>query len=570
MPSQNEISHFELEPSFDSNIEKDKNLEREASLEGAAARLDAIRENLIETYGVSENDPQSKILLDIEVSDYVRDASEHSDQSITEGAVDTGFLEILSDENAVHTAHQLDSLPVGVLGESLRKIESELGPGSVETAVTMIESSGKSYEKPGWNQLYETNSGSEVVNKSSFEDDWAQQSEILKSMLPKYGETESSQIDVAPVDEVLTTAEINERLEKNNVVKQAPNFADQASDQTRDNIITYVSSELALNGSSNQEFYHRRRGSMTETEALASLHSFLEDMSQDEDILKENRFTAKSMLENMTFIGEKEYKEASAAIAESWKYSLDSNPDLQICAVSDSISSSTGRIKSDQYLSDTILSNFSDEELEKYSGRLVSHEEEITSENPDNVKVVLLDDWTISGGQMSQAIESFTSRNPHLGQSVEVQLIAADSGRIESGFTTFDRYGERTSIPTKAYYLAKDSEEAAYGAHITGSHSSVDYDFENDISEMIKDKNREIDLANLDSPGNDETEHVTMPPMTNIVRPYREFDATLDNQARLDKANNYSEDVAREYDKKREQLIRESEEDRLLKSLGNF
>ena len=78
------------------------------------------------------------------------------------------------------------------------------------------------------------------------------------------------------------------------------------------------------------------------------------------------------MRENLTFIGEKEYKEAAAGIAASWLATLEADDDLHIYAVAGEIAklkkaTYNNQIKSDEYLLDNILANFTEEDWEKYA-----------------------------------------------------------------------------------------------------------------------------------------------------------------------------------------------------------
>ena len=158
---------------------------------------------------------------------------------------------------------------------------------------------------------------------------------------------------------------------------------------------------------------------------------------------------------------------------------------------------------------ENILSHFSDEDLNKYGDRVIVSYDDLVDTDAKDLKVVLLDDWTISGSQLNQAKTSFVNKYPHLAGSVEIQLIAASERRIKHGLEGYDSSGKKTFTPVRAYYTAHYSE---YGysseSHITGFHSSVDYDFEDSIHGMVYD---------MRSRGHE----VTMVAPTNIVRPYR-------------------------------------------------
>lgn len=313
----------------------------------------------------------------------------------------------------------------------------------------------------------------------------------------------------------LAAAEIVERFNRDRFIKVAPDFSEQLQEDDRTNPIVYISdSDRALHGGTSDSEYSQSREMIPEIEALRELDVFLSVVEQE--LPGEHADKARSIRENLTYIGEKEYKEASAGIASYWKAELSQNPSLQILAVAGEIAKKVGRenanlpIKSDEYLLENILANFSDAELEQYAGRLIVDGNDVTAA-PEDVRVILLDDWTISGSQIDHAHLSFTKRYPELKDSIEVQLIAASESRITNGCGVYT--GARTDkyLPVKAYYKAHssgDDYDDNYGIHVTGSHSSVDFDFEEKLADMVKAL-QEKDIA------------ATMPAPTNIVRPYR-------------------------------------------------
>jgi hypothetical protein len=319
------------------------------------------------------------------------------------------------------------------------------------------------------------------------------------------------------------------------VVKRAPKLAEQVRDTTRTNKITYIKDQThAIHTSTSDSYYKSNRESVSEQEALQQLDTFLATATELKKTVSNNRYglSAESMRDNLAFIGEKEYKEAAEGIANYWKTLLNTSERQQICVIVGDIAKSgyRGQTKSDEYLLDNILAHFSDKELEAYGARLTVDEEKLGS-RPEDTKVVLLDDWTISGSQLGGVATRFIARHPELEGQIEVQMIAASAARIKKG--TLDApgtyYGGGTSktsmIPIRAYFMAHNAAEGidtSSGTHITGSHSSVDYDFENDIAHLA-------DAMRYEGLGDG-----TLPPPTNIVRPYR--DARLHNIERLEKS----------------------------------
>ena len=193
-------------------------------------------------------------------------------------------------------------------------------------------------------------------------------------------------------------------------------------------------------------------------------------------------------------------------------------------------------VKSDQYLLDNILANFDDAELEKYTGRLITTKEEVSVSKPEDLKMVMLDDWTISGSQLRDARASFLREHPGFESSIEVQLIAANKNRVTRGlaYSSYLNSDDSTApSPIRAYFVAHHSEYATMSsAHITGSHSSVDFDAENEWANICLQ-------ANIHSDRIHEGQKVlqTMPSAANIVRPYRMEGVKLEHKERLERYN---------------------------------
>ncbi len=332
-----------------------------------------------------------------------------------------------------------------------------------------------------------------------------------------YADFGSIIVETAGATERLTRDDIVERMETDHVVKEAPRFAEQVGDVTRTNPIMYMHDmdRPQPAAASDPDFTHKRTV-MTEHDMLVGMDTFLRDVEEyarGEDTLVTEHDFAKALRENLTFIGQKEYLEATRGIADYWKALLDKNPDQQILAVTGKINSI--RVKSDQYLLEHILQNFTDEEAEKYHKRLIVDAEDVTATDPKNLRIVVLDDWTISGSQLRYVVSHVKETLPGFEASVEMQLVAAREQRIKDGFNaTSESFNDPKDIrvPLRAYYMAHHSDHAIRSsAHITGFHSSVDYDFETTIGWTVATLQRQGAPQNLQ----------TMPPLTNIVRPYR-------------------------------------------------
>ncbi len=346
-------------------------------------------------------------------------------------------------------------------------------------------------------------------------------------------------IEPAPATAELTSVEIAERMETDHVVKAAPEWANQLRDNDRYGSIVRIDGQGRIGPGTHEAQYESRRMIHREHRAMQQTDEFLRAIR---DVASwthdgETYARAEDMLETLTYIGKKEYQEAAAGIATYWKSLLDHNPRLQLLVRGDEVSmrdEDMQGVKSDQYLFDTVLGNFTDQELKTYAGRLITDASQVTATESKDLRVLLLDDWTISGQQMEDATFMFIGENAHLEPSVEVQLLVASEERIRLGF----RYDAEDSmgndvhfaLPVRAYYQAHYANKTYESdAHITGAHSSVDYDFEDDLAQMRVDAVHAARANNLDVPD----VLRSLPPLANIVRPYRQPGYELRNVARL-------------------------------------
>lgn len=281
---------------------------------------------------------------------------------------------------------------------------------------------------------------------------------LFKRLLPQEaGGTETDVAESISVDAA-------ELIERRGYVRVAPRFADQAQDTKRTNEFKY-------------KHPYRGTGSMTEYAGLQELSTFLR--SDPKPLFA-------SMHEHLTFIGEKEYAEASEGLAAYWKRHLESGKDAQLCPLA-LISSPEGKVKSDQYLLERILAHFTDEELKRYRGQIVFDPKMLTSD-PRRVKVVMLDDWVISGSQMRSAgysaMMSLSGPARKYRDSLELNLITASRKRLSE--QNFEIDDTKFKLPVRAYYMAHDSnggpvEYTANSAYVSGTHSSTDYEFSNKL-----------------------------------------------------------------------------------------
>lgn len=273
----------------------------------------------------------------------------------------------------------------------------------------------------------------------------------LASLALGRGRTAGSGSTEATTSETVSAADAAELLESKGFARDSPSFASQVNDRTRNNLFKYTR-------------YNKKGvtldtpGEMSEYKGLQELGKFLR---------KHPEASKRKFDENLTFIGKKEETEAVAGLAAYYRQYLDSDPDAQVCLAT-LISEGHAQTKSDQYVLQQVLESFGGD-LDKYSGRLVSGLSELTAD-PSKVKVVMLDDWMLSGTQMAGAFHK--ARSQMTGDlekyldSMEINLIAAPKQQLEA-----QRYypmgGNGRSVRVKAYY-------AMPSVYVTGTHSSVD------------------------------------------------------------------------------------------------
>jgi len=292
----------------------------------------------------------------------------------------------------------------------------------------------------------------------------------------------------------MPTSEMIGRFESAHHVKQVPKLDEQLGDPTRMMLFEYLAPRQSLD-------IPGPEGVMTETDALWQLHDFLHDfITMSEQQGKGGRGknptlaeAARSILESVSFIGQPEYAEAAQALGDVWKDYLDGDPERKLCLLAGigSLERYDGMRKSDDFLRDTILSSFSDEELEKYSGRIVAGVEDMDAD-PSKGKIVMLDDWSITGKQMRDVYYSLID-NPTFkayveSGKVEINLLIASEDRIKNGLAVNPYEPTHGHIPVFAYYQSHEAPLAKreQRAHITGLHSTVNFDFSGPLKEMAK------------------------------------------------------------------------------------
>lgn len=325
---------------------------------------------------------------------------------------------------------------------------------------------------------------------------------------------------IADSDQMLSDDEIATALESQRVVKRAPLVTEIARDSTRTNTITHYSAPFPVPTTyPKKENFPVSR--MSEHESVAGLLRFLDHARTLGKFWGEIDMGAHAadMAEHLTYIGERERQEAVRGIATYWKQWLRQDSSRQLCVLTemteDMQAHGLEEIKSDQFLLDNILGQFSDEELAELAPRLLTNTEQLSSD-PASTKIVLLDDWMISGNQLASAYRRVEGRLPERYRpAIEIQLMTSPLSRIERG-KFFSRHGEPVIVPVRSYFLSHRTTQQPHYApeghtsYETGSHSSVDYDFE--VTYIGR-------MRTMLAEQSDKT--VLMPPATNIRREYK-------------------------------------------------
>jgi hypothetical protein len=321
--------------------------------------------------------------------------------------------------------------------------------------------------------------------------------------------------------EHLTDAQVVRRFEQQGWVAEAPHLADQMTETDRNNSFRYISSSVWEAGMSDVA-----TGEMTEHEGLVALDTFLAE-SVEKLAKRDNgenlASRAASLRRDLNFMGEKEFGTGVRWLKSLWKSYLDADANLQLCIPAAASLYAKGT-KSDKYLIEQILAQFSDEERKLYEGRIITNVQDI-KRPPEHTKIIVADDYVISGEQMTAGLADrsagvtslvpfFLNNFEGYRESVEVNLLAVTPERLKDGLKVLfgGQGGSEVTIPIKACYRARTTERKSVGDRhlipLTSVHSSADYGFGLLIRDMVA-KRKWGGEHNL-----------KMPALTNIVRDY--------------------------------------------------
>jgi hypothetical protein len=227
--------------------------------------------------------------------------------------------------------------------------------------------------------------------------------------------------------------------------------------------------------------------------ALVEFRAYAEGHPADRDVFDSYIRALTDMHDRLFVVGEKEFKEGAAGISELWRYYLNEDPSLDL-AVPHEVVGSTTYFKSSQLVFAEVMSNFApDDPLRE---RIISGH--MTKSRPGRChKHIILDDWSKAGLQVSTVVD-YLDLTPE--DDAEVHLIAASDLQLERGIKHryYDTRREPFHVPVRAHFHAgKDTSLRTPGLPvsgplITGSHSTVDFDFFKIlelVTRMVKEPN---------------------------------------------------------------------------------
>lgn len=302
---------------------------------------------------------------------------------------------------------------------------------------------------------------------------------------------------VENIDNPLTA----QKLRESGFVKRAPKFTEITEVEGRTNVVQYRQYRIDIHGTMENEV----ETTIEEGQGLRQMAQFLGAVASKDELLIPEKI--RNFADELTYIGDKELDEAVQGIAAYWLDYLDGDSSRQLC-ITTKISSDCGIVKSDSYVLERALEAIGGKRLSEYRGRILT-DPRYLSAKPKDAKIVVLDDWILSGSSLRQAVGTILqdSNFPfEYRQSLEVNVLAASEERIEGGL---DYTGD--TIPIKAYYKAHHAD-TEYKVRISGSHSSSDYGYEDDIVSFVQNHANEL-LPEITS----------TPPLIRITRPYRDM-----------------------------------------------
>lgn len=287
-------------------------------------------------------------------------------------------------------------------------------------------------------------------------------------------------------------------------VREAPRLSEIDENVERSNPFSYYSADSMVR---QQRYAGGEAGSpvtMTEREGLRGLRTFLHETTEDiraHGGNSELESAIETIAHRTSFIGETELQEATAGIAQLWRDFLSADPNHRLIVPAGIIGTGEAMQKSSDYLFQRVMAHLSPSERDMYASRIARDLHRLPRD-PRNTKIILLDDWTISRTQLANGMGAVIEQaRREYQQQVEVHLIAASPQQLAS----LRLQGREVRV--FAYYRTDETD--AGEPLVTGTHSSVDFGFEEPIQAAVALR-RELVAGS----------EVQMPPLTNIQRNY--------------------------------------------------
>lgn len=280
--------------------------------------------------------------------------------------------------------------------------------------------------------------------------------------------------------------------------KQGPKFLDLVEDgYPRDNPLDIKAYKTAT------EIENR----ITEREGLINLKRFLDETIELAREAKDEKIerTATTFRDNLVYIGEKELAEACEGVAGHILQRVQEGKEIYVCPVGS---------RSERYMALRILETVTAMTEEQAQVRSQIHltprgrksAVEAAARNPEQSLMIIPDDFSVSGNriegfakvlfhdlvekgvpapQAAQVLEAVLvaapTRHGQLRKSPEVKAVDPDNGsEFESRIATYAYYG----VPEILNEKGIASFHAFSSVAVSGSHSDVDYGFENVIREL--------------------------------------------------------------------------------------
>lgn len=282
-----------------------------------------------------------------------------------------------------------------------------------------------------------------------------------------------------------------------------PPMSSQIEDGSRTSLITYIKSNRSLGTATSQAEYANAKETLPEQRALKEFSDFMDSLGND--LPSHLRECVDGIRNNLVFLGAPELATAVGAMAGRLRHDLNSGHWDTIYIDAGMTQEQRNRkrlIKSGEYILSLVLGQLSNEEFDEYASRLSLHSGNDTITNDS--KIVFIDDWAIFGSQMKERTGRFLNNNNTFQGDAEVWLAAASSQHLANGIEVDHDRDRRW--PVEAYYKVDSDPDIGGRMRITGGHCSADHEFEYDLEYILCCLGRD---------------DLTMPPLTNIVRPYR-------------------------------------------------